>query len=157
MRHPRPAIAQGVCYGSTDVALAATVEAQAFAGLPKFDRLVSSPLTRCVTLATALADARGHVALIDDRLREMDFGSWEGQDWDMIPRAELDAWAADFFHARPHGGESVAMLSTRVASALSHYRSRSGETLIVTHAGVVKAALGDWTMALGFGAWVRID
>ena len=57
--------------------------------------------------------------MFDERLREFDFGTWEGVRWDAIPRAELDAWAADFFHARPHGGESVHMLRERVETAIA--------------------------------------
>ena len=44
----------------------------------------------------------------DARLAELDFGHWEMQSWDGIPRAEVDAWAADVAHYRPGGGESVA-------------------------------------------------
>jgi alpha-ribazole phosphatase len=140
-----------------DVALAEPVRLEAYAGLPPFDRLVSSPLTRCATLATALAEARGIEASFDDRLREMDFGAWEGVDWDHIPRHQLDHWAEDFLHARPHGGESVAMLAARVDAALTLYRKQPGTTLVVTHAGVIRAALGDWRAAITFGACVSID
>lgn len=72
---------------------------------------------------------------------EMDFGRWEGVPWDRIPRAELDAWAADFDHARPHGGESVAIFAARVEAALSALRDGT-PTLIVTHGGVMKVAAG---------------
>jgi alpha-ribazole phosphatase len=157
MRHPPPAIAPGVCYGATDVALAGPVDADAFVDLPPFHQLVSSPLARCAILATRLAQARGLAPAFDDRLREMDFGAWEGKAWDAIPRLELDAWAADFLHARPHGGESVAMLAARVSAALRDHRRQSGDSLIVTHAGVVRAALGDWRAQIGFGTWVRLD
>ena len=86
------------------------------AALPRADRLVSSPLERCRRLAERIGAARGLVPVVDERLREFDFGTWEGVPWESIPRAELDAWAADFLHARPHGGESVQMLHERVAA-----------------------------------------
>ena len=41
----------------------------------------------------------------DDRLKEMNFGDWETQRWDEIDRALLDEWAANFEHARAHGGD----------------------------------------------------
>ena len=53
----------------------------------------------------------------------MDFGRWEGLPWSAVPRAELDAWAADLMHARPHGGESVAMLLARTRRALARCRA----------------------------------
>jgi alpha-ribazole phosphatase len=92
----------------------------------------------------------------------MDFGTWEGRAWDNIPRAGLDEWAADFLHARPHGGESVAQLRARIQAALADFRARPGHHLLVTHAGVIKAALAngpraaDWPPALAFGEFVTI-
>ena len=165
LRHTRPCVAAGVCYGVTDLDVAATFDDEAtavLATLPTSGRLVSSPLRRCRRLAERIGAARGTAPVVDERLREFDFGTWEGVPWDTIPRAELDAWAADFFHARPHGGESVHMLSERVKSAMSDYR-RSGEPHVaITHAGVIKAALAQsghpdgWKADIEFGAAVRI-
>lgn len=165
VRHTRPCVAADVCYGITDLDLAPTFEDEAaaiVATLPVADRLVSSPLRRCRRLAERIGAARGVVPVFDERLREFDFGTWEGVRWGAIPRAELDAWAADFFHARPHGGESVHMLRERVEAAIADYR-RSGEShVVITHAGVIKAALAQsghpdgWKAAVEFGAAVRI-
>jgi len=165
VRHTRPCVAAGVCYGITDLDLAPTFNDEAaaiVATLPVADRLVSSPLRRCRRLAERIGAAQGVVPVFDERLREFDFGTWEGVRWDAIPRAELDAWAADFFHARPHGGESVHMLRERVETAIADYR-RSGEShVVITHAGVIKAALAQsghpdgWKAAVGFGAAVRL-
>ena len=165
VRHTRPCVAADVCYGITDLDLAPTFADEAaaiMAALPVTDRLVSSPLRRCQRLAERIGAARGTVPVVDERLREFDFGTWEGVPWDAIPRAELDAWAADFFHARPHGGESVHMLRERVEAAIADYR-RSGESHVaITHAGVIKAALAQsghpdgWKATVEFGAAVRI-
>ena len=78
---------------------------------------------------------------LDARLAEIDFGAWEGRPWAAIPRAELDAWAADLLHARPHGGESVAMLLARTRAALADLRATGAPCIAVTHAGVIRAAL----------------
>jgi alpha-ribazole phosphatase len=132
------------------------------ARLPLFDAIITSPLRRCRLLAEAIGAARGLTVETDPRLAEMDFGDWEGQPWSDIPRAGLDEWAADFLHARPHGGESVAQLQARVLAALAGYRARPGHHLLVTHAGVIKAALAsgpraeDWPPALAFGEFVTI-
>lgn len=159
MRHLRPDVAEGICYGSTDCGL---VPGQAHQPLPALDGVITSPLRRCRVTADAIAAARGLVAQPDARLTEMDFGAWEGRPWDDIPRDELDAWAADFLHARPHGGESVAMLQARTRTALAEHAARPGTHLLVTHAGVIKAALAtgpraeDWPAALAFGAFITI-
>lgn len=143
LRHPRPDVAEGVCYGATDLECAddvAAIEA-CVAGLPPVDRVVSSPLRRCLALGSIVAGRFRLPLTVDERLREMDFGCWEGRPWADIARAEVDAWAADFHDARPHGGESVAMLAARVGGALAALRAMPGTTLAVTHLGVIRAAL----------------
>ena len=165
VRHTRPAVPTGVCYGMTDLKLASTFDDEAasvLVALPSADRLVTSPLHRCRQLAERIGTVRALEPVVDDRLREMDFGTWEGVPWESIPRAELDAWAADFFHARPHGGESVHMLHERVDSALVDYRRSGVSHLLVTHAGVIKAALAQsghpdgWRVTVDFGGSVQV-
>ena len=165
VRHTRPAVPAGVCYGMTDLDLAPTFEDEAMAvvaTLPPADRVVSSPLRRCRLLAERIGAARGIAPVFDDRLREFDFGAWEGVPWEGIPRAELDAWAADFFHARPHGGESVHMLRERVGTAIADYRRSTLSHVVITHAGVIKAALAQsghpdgWKANVEFGAAIQL-
>ena len=167
LRHVRPEAAEGLCYGARDLppgaGLAATAEALA-ARLLCPDRIVTSPLARCARLAERLAARLDVPVAPDPDWREIDFGRWEGQAWQAIPRAELDAWAADFLDARPHGGESVAMLLARVRRALARCRATPGHTLAVTHAGPIRAALvatggdpADWRRAIGFGEPLALD
>lgn len=167
MRHTRPVLGADFCYGTLDVALADSFAADAeaaMAKLPPFARIVSSPLSRARLLAERIAQRRQLVLGIDPRVREMDFAAWEGRPWSAIPRDELDAWAADFLDARPHGGESVRMLRSRSRSAIEDYARRAGDTLVVCHAGVVRAVFartgdaGDFTTAIGYGEtrrWTR--
>ena len=166
VRHTRPEAADNVCHGVTDLDVAPTFDQEAavvVAALPAVERLVTSPLRRCMRLAERIGAARGLVPVVDERLREMDFGRWEGVPWGDIDRAELDEWAADFFHARPHGGESVAMVSGRVGSALADYRRSGVAHAVVTHAGIIKVARAEggcadaWTASADFGAIVRIE
>ena len=93
----------------------------------------------------------------------MDFGALGGHcGGDAIPRAELDAWAADFLHARPHGGESVHMLHERSRSALADYRATGLSHIVVTHAGVIKAVRAEdrrpdaWKSNVEFGGRVHL-
>lgn len=142
MRHTRPILGTDVCYGSLDIAVADSFEADAeaaMATLPPFERIVSSPLRRARQLAERIAERRQLVLSVDPRVSEMDFAAWEGRPWSAISRDELDAWAADFLDARPHGGESVRMLRRRCREAVEDYAGRAGDTLIVCHAGVVRA------------------
>ena len=92
VRHPPPHVAAGICYGSTDLGLADPASVASLAvrlrALP--GTLWTSPLRRCRSVADAVGPN-----LVEARLRELDFGAWEGLAWSDIPRAALDAWAAD--------------------------------------------------------------
>jgi len=166
LRHTRPEGAEGLCYGRTDLPLAADFEAEAARlarNLPPFARILTSPLSRCLRLAEALAVARARPLSVDARLAEMDFGRWEGQAWAAIARSELDAWAADLTGARPHGGETVAEMAARSRAALRAAMAGPVPALVVSHAGIIKAALAagqgaqGWKAQPGFGTWLELD
>jgi alpha-ribazole phosphatase len=151
IRHPKPIIEPGICYGRLDIsaenvaAVAGRLQADLPPGLPVW----SSPLRRCRELAECL-----HAQpLFDARLAEMDFGAWEGRPWDAIPRPELDAWAADVAGYAPPGGESPLALQRR---ALEFVASLSvPEAVIVTHAGVIRTLLAD-TQGLPPARWTEL-
>lgn len=144
IRHPRPAGADGLCYGSSDLAADSAALAQCAAAVrARLDALpgaahtrwFSSPLQRCTQLAALLTPEFTR----DARLAEMDFGAWEGKPWTAIPRAQVDAWAADLLHYQPGGGESVAAAARRVQSFLDSLRSSGGaRAAIIRHAGIIR-------------------
>ncbi|RKE26376.1 alpha-ribazole phosphatase [Paraburkholderia sp. BL23I1N1] len=149
IRHPAVALDAGVCYGQSDVALVEDAEVSSTALALKLATLqvpaprvfISSPLMRCSALAAAMANDFGCALGYDDRLKEMNFGDWEQQRWDAIDRELLDDWAANFDHARAHGGESVAQFVARVRAwfdAFAQTRELS-PAYVVTHAGVMRA------------------
>ncbi len=145
-RHPRARVGSRVCYGRSDVALAEPAEAGADAllvaiGGDPVERIVSSPLLRAALVARVVAARTGATLHTDDRLMEMDFAAWEGQAWTAIPRAEIDAWAAEPLRYRPGGGESVADVLLRVRRAWTGLASSADNTLVVTHAGPIRCLL----------------
>jgi alpha-ribazole phosphatase len=134
------AAAPGLCYGRLDLGLgpgAGAEIARACALAPRARRIVTSPAARARALAEALAERDGLKPEPDPRLRELDFGAWEGRPWAEIDRAESDPWAEDPEHRAPPGGERFADLRARVTAALA---GLSPGTLVVTHAGPVRAA-----------------
>ncbi|QMU57103.1 MAG: alpha-ribazole phosphatase [Boseongicola sp.] len=160
LRHTEPTGASGLCYGRTDLPLIDTYHADfthLANTLPPIERIVSSPLSRCHLLAASIANTRNIPLTTNPDLIEMDFGKWEGVPWNDLPRHELDQWADDFNNARPHGGESVAQLATRVRRALDN--TTAEPTLWVSHMGVYRAAawhLGHddpWNAKLDFGTF----
>lgn len=163
LRHTTPRVAPGICYGHTDLDVADSFDqeaAQVLERLPDVGAIVSSPLQRCRKLAERIAVHHNLSVELDARVMEMDFGTWEGRAWSAIPRSQLDEWAANFFRAQPHGGESVEALKTRVDAALLDIQSTQVQTLIITHAGVIRTALAkgtgaqDFQTEIGFGELV---
>ena len=127
VRHPQPDVAPGLCYGASDVPVAgrrARARARGADGARAAGRpaRLASPLQRCARLAERLAAAP---RALDARLAEMDFGAWELRRWDAIPRAEVDAWAADLLHYRPGGAENVLDVARRVRRLPGRSRART--------------------------------
>lgn len=140
LRHPRPAVAPGVCYGRLDLEPgpdAAAEIAAALAATPRAGAVLASPARRCRRLAEALAARDGLAVTVEPGLAELDFGAWEGLAWDAIDRAESDPWAADPWTVAPPGGETFAALHARVRAVLDR---APGGAAIVTHAGPIRAA-----------------
>ena len=145
VRHAQPLVEAGICYGASDIAAdpaATRVAAQSLANtLPPGVAVISSPLQRCEQLAQYLRGLRPDLAYEQDaRLQEMNFGLWEGQRWDAIPRAELDAWTTTFDAWRCGGAESVADVMRRVGAVWDETRARQQPAVWITHAGVIRAA-----------------
>lgn len=146
LRHARVTLEPGLCYGASDVPAdpqLTVAAAQHWAPqLPEGAHWRVSGLARARQLAQAILSLRPTLpeALPDTRLNEMDFGQWELQPWDAIPRQAFDAWMADFAQHRFGGVESTQMLLDRVGRALHDQRaSGSGDAVWVTHAGVIRA------------------
>src|SRR5438105_8585103 len=147
VRHARPVVDEGMCYGALDVP-AHEAETRAAARalatvLPAALDVVCSPLRRCRQLADELAVLRPDLTFTrDPRLAEMNFGHWEGRLWADIDRAELDAWARDFAGYPAGGnGESVAAFMSRVGQRLDESRSTAREQAWITHGGAFKSLL----------------
>lgn len=171
IRHPKPEVSAGLCYGQLDVPVSAAVQEVAFERLlPQLSemrpaRLFSSPLQRCRHLAEQFSERMGVPVTFDRRLQEIHFGDWEGVSWDDVPRDELDAWAADVAGYRPPGGESVNDLAKRVMDWAAEIDQTDEVVLAVTHAGVIRALLGcrqglpvsDWVnLSVGFASVVDV-
>lgn len=147
IRHPRPNVAPGICYGSTDIPVRPQEMEQVLAVLmpllPPSVPIFSSPLQRCRTLAERLHKVLNTTRLsLDPRLAEMDFGAWEMRSWEEIPREEVDAWAQDLCACRPGGGESVLQVARRLKAFLDEIKQLAEEEVIViAHAGTIRLLL----------------
>lgn len=143
IRHTSVCVPQGVCYGQTDVPLNDTFEQEAaitaaqLVGTP-FDTVYTSPLSRCVRLATYCGYAN---ALRDDRIKELNFGDWEMQPFDKIEDTRLQEWFDDHINVQATNGESFRMQFERVSSFLAELKHHPYKHVaIFAHGGVLIAA-----------------
>lgn len=124
-------------------------------------RIVASPLLRCRAFAEMLAERLGLSLLLDDRLKEVGFGVWEGKSAAEIEAAAPGALArfkADPVNARPAGAEPLAAFHARVAAALDDLLAQhpGQHVLVVGHAGVMRMALA-WALHIPLEHAYRVE
>jgi alpha-ribazole phosphatase len=150
IRHPAPLIEPGVCYGRLDIPLqpAAAEDIAALVAHPELCGIGTvwcSPARRCREVADCIARAAETLPIIDERLRELDFGDWEGLPWSTLDRANLDRWAAAPLLFAPPNGESGAAIDSRVRAFHAEMMRDHRDCVVVSHGGPLKilAALLD--------------
>lgn len=137
----------GRLQGATDIPLSEEGVAQALALRPlvagwRPTAVIASPLSRAAETARLLVDGATHggaldVAL-DPRLVEIGLGEWEGRT-SMDLGADARAWRRG--ELVPPGGEAPDVAQARVRAALDDAVAVGDVVLVVTHGGVVRAAL----------------
>jgi len=118
--------------------------------------IYTSDLCRAMTTAQAIAaiqesSLKAAPVVPDPRLREVNFGEWDGLTYAEMLRRDPDsvnAWQGDFLKTAPPGGESLGQLAGRLKSFLEDVESFYPEEtfVIVAHAGSLQSLL---CMALG--------
>ena len=127
-----------VC-GSTNLPLTELGKEQAKALAEKMkdkniDIIIASPMTRAMQTAGAVSLATGLPVMMDERLREHDYGAFEGVD-----RSKEEYWAQKYqFAAKFPKGESVLQLAQRVYNLLEDVKRAYPDktVLLVCHGGV---------------------
>ncbi len=140
---------EGRYLGWEDPPLTAAGEAQAARLARRLEKvglrlICSSDLRRARDTAAAIAAPHGLPVRTHPALREAHFGEWSGLTYDEINRIaaeRLEAWIADPERQAPPGGETLAQLRDRAATALP----RQDGALVVTHGGILRALLSHWT------------
>jgi len=107
--------------------------------------VVSSPLERAISTATAIAATHGVEVLTDERLTEWRLAShWAGVKWDDLPEVfpgELEAYHTHPLEL-PFSPESLLTMAKRVAGAAVEwsFRGPDGDVVIVSHQDPIHAA-----------------
>lgn len=145
IRHTQALVPSGVCGGWSDWPLADDFESASkriIATLPAhIARIESSPLARCRQLAVILSAHFAAPLQLDERLREVHFGAWEGRAWNDIPADELNLWMTDWVNVAPPDGESFLDLQSRVVSWWRDLPDDDAPIGVVSHAGSIRALL----------------
>ncbi|GIO39959.1 alpha-ribazole phosphatase [Paenibacillus antibioticophila] len=147
--------------GHSDLELLSGEEA-ALAQLPaklagiRFSKVYCSDLLRCrETLARVRPDLAS-VANYDARIRELNFGEWEGKTYEELKDCKTyRKWIDDPSSQVPPGGESWEQFESRVAEFYGELRKNAADiflndedaslpasVLIVTHGGVISLLAG---------------
>lgn len=140
IRHTAVATGKDTCYGQTNVPLANTFleEVEQFNNqLPNnFNAVYCSPLQRCKDLANALEFEN---IIVENALREMNFGDWENKKWNDINQDELNNWMMDFVNVKTPNGENLLELFERVQSFMENLQQENyKKVLVIAHAGVIR-------------------
>ena len=111
---------------------------------PQWQHIVSSPLKRCLEFSQELANDLHITYNIDENIKEIGFGDWEGKTPEEILAEDSEAlnhFYQDPVHNRPRGAEPLETFSERVWTAyqtiLQEHQGK--HVLIVAHAGVARA------------------
>lgn len=141
IRHTSVAVPVGTCYGQSDVAVKNTFPEEAASVLAQinfisFDYVYCSPLSRCVKLADFCGYSQ---AILDSRLKELDFGAWELQRWEEINDPHLQIWYKDWINTRVTGGESFHDLYQRFTDFINEI-PKANTIAIFTHGGIINCA-----------------
>jgi len=108
-----------------------------------FDAVISSSLIRAVVTAVVVSGFAPEEIIRDDRLRELNFGDWEGIHHKEIKEKQKEAWEnwrSDWKNAAPPGGESFSEMYVRVKSCIEDIlREYKGKrVLVVSHQGAMR-------------------
>jgi probable phosphoglycerate mutase len=114
----------------------------------EFNAVYSSPIERAVKTTKLICSDRIIPLRLEDGLKEINFGDWEGkvkEEIEQISKQEFfNFWnAPHLYNHEPHNGESLVTLKRRVEQVI--YRiiadNTDGNVLIVTHGVAIRAIL----------------
>jgi alpha-ribazole phosphatase len=138
VEHPR-----GFCYGELDVDVSNSFEKESTGLKNKLqnyhpDKVYSSPLQRCTKLTKVLFDGYR----TDDRLKELNYGEWEGLTWEQINVPENSNWI--FYHPEKvlKNGESFEIQKARVVEFFKEVEQTNDKKIaLVVHGGVIRSLI----------------
>jgi alpha-ribazole phosphatase len=154
IRHAEPdENVRGVCYGSLDVPLSprGIEQAQSIARClsgQHLDVIYTSPSQRCVATARCIAAGRTCSIALEDALRELNFGDFEGRKYNEIAEIYPDLyreWMEHPTEVQFPAGENFRAMSDRVIALTRELlvRHPNQQIAVVSHGGAIRIILAD--------------
>lgn len=139
----------GPCFlGATDAPLSDTGWQQMRRALEdrSCQEIITSPMKRCADFAQWLAQDKKIRLHIEDDLREMHFGDWDGQNTEQLWQTQqplLEAFWQDPENNPPPNGEVYGDFRARVNGCFQRLRKNTPGThiLLIAHGGVIRQIL----------------
>lgn len=136
--------------------------------MPKVDKVIASPLKRCIETFDILFPNQ-KIDEFESDLREACFGQWEGKNYiDLMNDPDYIAWIKDVSNALPPGGESFMTFNKRVKNAFEKIiaNNKAENILLMCHGGVTRSIMSqvvdpsvnffDWEIPNGLGYVVEV-
>jgi probable phosphoglycerate mutase len=124
----------------------------------KFDVIYASPLKRAYDTAVILGESNGGLLpIIEEDIKEINFGKWEGLTFQEIKETypeEFNAWRSDEVNGNLMGGDlTLKKVSIRATEAIRRLvvENEGKKIAIVAHGGIIKAGLiglFDWKITM---------
>ena len=105
-----------------------------------FDKVYVSPLCRAIETMKIL----GLEGKKEERIKEVDFGLFEGNTYEAIKEKypdEVEQWNEDYINYVTPKGESIKLAYERVTSFLEEISQKDEDVVLVCHDGVTRIAL----------------
>lgn len=144
IRHSSLAVPRGICYGFSNIDVSHNFKNEVEnlkLNLNGWEPNVvySSPLQRCIKLAVETFNQDIH---IDEHLKEVNYGDWEGKSWEEINIDGDNLWMYANVNNQPPNGESFSDLQSRVIEAVNNIlKSKHEKIAVVCHGGVIRSVL----------------
>ena len=123
-----------------------------------WQHIVTSPLKRCHEFALALGQRDAIGVTIENNLKEIGFGVWEGKTPEQLQAdnpLDYNKFYLDPVNNRPDNAESIADFSRRVTLGYDKVLADNPgrQILIVCHAGVIRAIIASVLYAAPLGLY----
>jgi alpha-ribazole phosphatase len=134
---------------------------QAIGDRSPWELIITSPLLRCCEFAKKLGQRHGLPLVVEEGLKEIGFGAWEGRKPDELYQEDPDAvgrfWS-DPVNFPPPDAEPMIAFQARVDAAwqglMAHHQGK--HLLLVAHGGVNRMIIGQ-VLGIPLSHLFRID